>query len=65
LNRFSSFTYNGSKGSIGFSPKINAEDYKSAFITAEGWGSYLQNIRGKQQENSFNLTYGTLRLKKK
>ncbi len=59
----SGFTYNGSKGSIGFSPKMNAENYRSAFITAEGWGSFNQTLKGTQQVNALQLAYGNLKLK--
>jgi len=59
----SGFTYNGPKGVIGFSPKIKSSNFKSAFITAEGWGSYTQSFESDIQKVSLELVYGTLKLK--
>ena len=36
-------TYHGPKRELGFAPKIHPEDFKCAFTTAEGWGSYSKN----------------------
>ena len=58
----SGFKYHGPKGEISFSPKINPENYRSAFITAEGWGSFSQAQSGDAQTNSLELTYGQLKL---
>lgn len=59
----SGFTYNGPKGIIGFSPKINPENFKSAFITAEGWGTFSQNRINDIQINGIEVAYGELNLK--
>ena len=56
------FTYHGPKGTIGFAPKLNKTNFKAAFIVAEGWGTYSQTIKGKQQEHQMELTYGKLKL---
>jgi len=56
------FTYHGPSGSIGFEPKLNKENFKAAFTTAEGWGTYAQIKKGKQQEHRFELKYGKLML---
>ena len=56
------FTYHGPKGTIGFAPKLNRAKFKTAFIVAEGWGTYSQTIKGKQQEHQMELTYGKLKL---
>ena len=36
------FVYDANKQSIGFNPKFHADNFKSAFITASGWGSFTQ-----------------------
>ena len=36
------FTYHGPKQEIGFAPKLNSNNFKSAFTAAEGWGTYSQ-----------------------
>ena len=56
------FTYHGPKGRIGFDPKINPDDFKSAFITAEGWGSFTQKREAGRQSNSLRINYGQLML---
>ncbi|MBE7639105.1 hypothetical protein GUB10_02060 [Salegentibacter sp. BLCTC] len=58
----SGFKYHGPKGIIGFAPKLNKEKFKSAFITAQGWGSFSQNISGSSQEVELMLNYGKLNL---
>lgn len=58
----SGFTYNGPKGIIGFAPKMNPENFKSAFITAEGWGSFSQLYSKNVQTAQIQLNYGRLKL---
>ncbi len=58
----SGFKYHGPKGAISFDPKVNPENFKSAFITAEGWGSFSQLRKDKTQKNKLELTYGKLTL---
>lgn len=58
----SGFTYHGPKGIIGFNPKIGARNFKSAFITAEGWGSYSQKNEKEKQVCTLQLKYGKLEL---
>jgi uncharacterized protein (DUF608 family) len=60
----SGFKYHGPKSEIGFNPKINPENFKSAFITAEGWGSFSQLRTAITQENKLELVYGKLILNK-
>lgn len=60
----SGFTYNGPKGIIGFNPKIQSENFKSAFISAEGWGSFSQKREGNSQYNSLEVKYGRLKVQK-
>jgi len=54
------FTYNGPKGQLGFAPKLNPENFRAAFTSAQGWGS-LQQIRTEtSQTNMLKIAYGTL-----
>ena len=56
------FKYHGPKSFLSFDPKVNPDNFKSAFITAQGWGSFVQQrIEGKQL-NSITLSFGTLGL---
>ena len=58
------FTYHGPSGSIGFAPKLNKENFKAPFTVAEGWGTYSQMRKGKQQEHKIELKYGKLKLQR-
>ncbi len=58
----SGFTYHGPKGIIGFAPKVNPENFKSAFIAAEGWGSFSQQYKEDKQLYQLQLNYGNLTL---
>jgi hypothetical protein len=57
------FEYHGSKGYIRFAPKWNKENFKTAFTSAEGWGSYSQEIKHEEQVHSLHIKYGQLKLK--
>lgn len=56
------FTYHGPKKTIGFAPKIGAENFKAAFTTAEGWGTYSQVKRGKNLDCIIDVKWGRLSL---
>ncbi|MBU3024050.1 GH116 family glycosyl hydrolase [Zobellia galactanivorans] len=62
LLSLSGFTYNGPEGIIGFKPRLNPDNFKSFFSTAEGWGTFKQVRYGKAQTNTLLLTYGKLEL---
>nr|WP_236676247.1 GH116 family glycosyl-hydrolase [Chryseolinea lacunae] len=57
------FTYHGPTGSIGFHPKLTPHNFKAAFTAAEGWGTYAQEKKGKQQVHQLELKYGRLMLR--
>ena len=59
----SGFTLHEPKGEIGFDPKINPENFKSAFITGESWGAFSQTVESGKQEACIELAYGNLKLK--
>lgn len=46
------FTYDMIKKSIGFAPKMNANDYRTFWSTGMAWGEYSQNI----DEGEFSLS---------
>ncbi len=58
----SGFFYNGPKGIIKFNPQITASDFKSAFVTSMGWGSYTQKQNATTEHYSLKLEYGNLTL---
>lgn len=56
------FIYNGPNGVIGFHPKMNPEKFKSAYIAADGWGTFSQTVKEGQQINSITNKNGKLNL---
>jgi hypothetical protein len=64
------FEYHGPKGHLGFSPRVfdaqrdsGTAAFKSAFTTAEGWGSVLINSRAERVEGRILLKNGKLRVR--
>jgi len=56
------FTYNGPKGIIGFDPKIEPEEFKSAFIAGTGWGTFSQKKNKNRQSVELAVKFGALSL---
>jgi uncharacterized protein (DUF608 family) len=56
------FEHHGPKGYIGFSPRLTPEDFRSAFITAEGWGTFTQKRDERLQTEMLQLNFGQLTL---
>jgi non-lysosomal glucosylceramidase len=57
------FEYHGSRMHLGFAPKVSPENFKCAFTSAEGWGSYRQKIEGGRQQAEIAVQWGRLKLK--
>ena len=57
------FEYHGPRQHIGFAPRLTPEDFKCAFTSAEGWGSYSQIIRGGKLAGEISVRWGGLKLK--
>ena len=57
------FEYHGPRGAIGFAPRVQPENFRSAFVAAEGWGSFAQTIAAGGQTASLELKSGRLRLR--
>jgi non-lysosomal glucosylceramidase len=58
----SGFQYHGSKGYIRFAPAWNADDFKSAFIAAEGWGTYSEQKKNDTRVYTIAVKHGLLQL---
>jgi hypothetical protein len=56
------YEHHGPKGHLGFAPQLTPEDFRAAFTTAEGWGSYRQSRSGSTQSASVEVRFGELRV---
>jgi uncharacterized protein (DUF608 family) len=57
------YEYDGSRGRIGFAPKITPEDFRAAFTAAEGWGTFSQTRDEKSQRDMIHVRWGQLSVK--
>jgi len=57
------FEYNGPKGYIAFSPRITPENFKAAFTSAAGWGTFSQNRSARTQAECLRVRRGELTVK--
>jgi hypothetical protein len=58
----SGFRYHGPQGKIAFAPRVTPHDFKSAFTTAEGWGTYRQSVADGRFTAGIDVRWGKLRL---
>jgi hypothetical protein len=56
------YEYHGPKGRLGFAPRLTPEDFRCAFTTAEGWGTYRQKCGARSAECGITMRWGRLRL---
>ncbi len=57
------FEYHGPKGYLAFDPRVSGGDFRAAFTSAEGWGTFAQKITGREKTATLDLKWGNLRLK--
>ena len=57
------FEHHGPKQHIGFAPKLSPDNFKGAFTSAEGWGTYSQKIEDGKMQAEIAVRWGKLKLK--
>jgi hypothetical protein len=57
------YEYHGPKGHIGFAPRLTPDNFRAAFTTAEGWGTFSQRREPKAQRATIAIRWGRLKLK--
>jgi uncharacterized protein (DUF608 family) len=57
------YEYDGPAQHIGFAPKLTPENFRCAFTSAEGWGSYSQQIRENALVAEITVKWGQLNVK--
>ncbi len=58
------FSYHGHRGHIGFATRLTPENFKCAFTSAEGWGSFAQQRSATKSDFEIALHWGKLKLRK-
>lgn len=57
------FAYDGPAERLGFAPRLTPENFKCAFTTAEGWGSFSQRLADNTVQAEIQLQWGALTLR--
>lgn len=57
------YRYDGPEAKLGFGPKMQQDNFRAAFTTAQGWGRFTQTVQDGKQANTLELHYGKLHLK--
>ena len=57
------FHCHGPRGRLEFAPRLTPEDFRCAFVAAEGWGTYAQRAAADRLTATVNLKHGTLNLR--
>lgn len=57
------FECHGPKGHIGFAPRLTPAHFKAAFISAEGWGTFSQEVVDGAFHAALDVKWGQLNLK--
>jgi uncharacterized protein (DUF608 family) len=51
------------KGHLGFAPRLTPENFKAAFTTATGWGTFTQTVMAGKRQVTISVGHGTVRVK--
>ncbi len=57
------FGCHGPRGRISFAPRLTPENFKCAFTTAEGWGSFSQTLQAGSWKATVEMKWGKLTLR--
>jgi non-lysosomal glucosylceramidase len=57
------YEYHGPKGELAFAPRLTPDDFRAAFTTAEGWGTFSQRRDAAGQTETIRVRWGRLRVR--
>ena len=57
------YRYDGPEGKLAFGPRMQQDNFRAAFTTAEGWGRFTQKVDSGKQSAGIQMHYGKLSLK--
>jgi non-lysosomal glucosylceramidase len=52
------YVYDGPAKVLGFNPRLHADDHRSFFSAAEGWGQFTQKRSARTQTNGVSVAWG-------
>lgn len=58
------YGYDGPQGRLAFAPRLTPEDFRCAFTTATGWGTFAQRLAAGRASATLTLRWGHLRLRR-
>jgi hypothetical protein len=56
------FAYHGPNGYLAFAPRVQPENFRAPFTASEGWGTFSQQVVGKELRVRLKLAWGRLAL---
>ncbi len=56
------FHYHGPRGELAFAPRLSPRQFKAPFVTAQGWGTFSQQVDEGKLAATLRLRRGTLAL---
>jgi len=56
------YEHHGPGGYLAFAPRITPDDFRAAFTTAQGWGTFQQKRTNTRQTDVIEVKWGRLRL---
>jgi uncharacterized protein (DUF608 family) len=63
LEAAAGYDYDATRGSMAFAPRINADDFRGFFITADAWGTFSQKADARLSVDYGSLSLNELRLR--
>jgi uncharacterized protein (DUF608 family) len=57
------FEYHGPRGHLGFAPRLQPDNFRAPFVTAEGWGTFAQTRNAGELDATLEIKQGKLRLR--
>lgn len=56
------YEHHGPKGHLGFAPRLSPDNFRAPFTTAEGWGTFTQQLQNGRLRAEITVKWGRLRL---
>ncbi len=60
LHAAAGYVYDAASGALSLAPRVNADDFRAFFVSAQGWGSLRMKREGEQCVAEVALAWGIL-----